>query len=107
LSDRISLGVIAGLVIGKQLGVSLAAWLAVRLGLADLPEGVSWREIIGAGWLAGIGFTMSLFIAALAFGDTPEQEAAKVGILAVSLIAGLVGYFLLRRSVSADPISKG
>ena len=67
LGNRVTLGVVLGLVLGKQLGVTLAAWLAVRSGVTDLPEGVGWRHIYGAGWLAGIGFTMSLFVADLAF----------------------------------------
>ena len=62
LREPVTLGVVAGLLLGKQLGVTGAAWLAVRAGLADLPEGVTWRHVYGAGWLAGIGFTMSLFV---------------------------------------------
>ena len=91
-----TLGVVLGLVVGKQVGVTLSAWLAVRSGLADLPLGVGWRHIYGAGWLAGIGFTMSLFIGSLAFGEGALLDAAKVGILAASLIAGVVGWSLLR-----------
>jgi NhaA family Na+:H+ antiporter len=94
--ERVSLGVILGLLVGKQVGVSLAAWLAVKLKLADLPEDVSWKQIYAVGWLAGIGFTMSLFVSALAFGEARNLEAAKVGILGASLIAGIVGFFLLR-----------
>jgi len=96
LVDRISLGIIAGLVIGKQIGITLAAWIAVKTGLADLPEGVSWTQIYGSGWLAGIGFTMSLFISSLAFGNEPGLDNAKIGILAASITAGLMGYLILR-----------
>lgn len=96
LFSRVSLGVIAGLVLGKQLGILLASWLAVKLRWAELPAGVTWRQIYAAGWLAGIGFTMSLFIAELAFSAEMDLEAAKVGILAASLLAGITGYLLLR-----------
>jgi NhaA family Na+:H+ antiporter len=69
----------------------------VRSGLAALPEGVRWAHLVGAGCLVGLGFTMSLFIAALGFGESPLLEAAKLGILTASLIAGLLGFTLLRR----------
>ena len=100
LGNRVTLGVVLGLVLGKQLGVTLAAWLAVRSGVTDLPEGVGWRHIYGAGWLAGIGFTMSLFVADLAFADPGEAgllTAAKLGILVASLIAGVGGWLILSR----------
>jgi NhaA family Na+:H+ antiporter len=96
VASPISLGVIFGLIIGKQIGITLFSWLVVKSKLADLPEGVTWRHIYGVSWLAGIGFTMSLFISALAFGDSPALETAKSGILFASLIAGIVGFFLLR-----------
>ena len=100
LTDPVSLGVVAGLVLGKQLGVTLFAWLAVRTGVSELPHGVGWRHIYGAGWLAGIGFTMSLFITDLAFSDDALVESAKLGILAASLIAGLGGWVILRGASS-------
>jgi NhaA family Na+:H+ antiporter len=93
----IVLGIVLGLVVGKPLGLIGLSWLVVRTGVATLPEGVRWAHIVGAGCLAGLGFTMSLFIAALGFGESPLLEAAKLGILAASLIAGLVGFTLLRR----------
>ena len=99
VGNRITLGVVLGLVLGKQLGITLAAWLAVRLRLTDLPEGIALRQIYAAGWLAGIGFTMSLFVADLAFADAGEADrltAAKIGILIASLVAGGVGWLLLR-----------
>jgi NhaA family Na+:H+ antiporter len=71
--------------------------LVVRTGVAELPEGVRWAHIVGAGCLAGLGFTMSLFIATLGFGESQLLEAAKLGILTASLIAGLLGFTLLRR----------
>lgn len=96
LNDRITLGVIAGLLFGKQLGVILASRLTVWIGWADLPKGISWWQIYGAGWLAGIGFTMSLFISELAFINPANREAAKIGILIASIAASLVGYLTLR-----------
>jgi NhaA family Na+:H+ antiporter len=96
LTSPIALGIVAGLIIGKQLGITLFAWLAVRSGVAELPEGISWRHVYGAGWLAGIGFTMSLFITDLAFSEDSLVEDAKVGILGASLIAGVVGWMILR-----------
>ena len=96
ITSPISLGVIFGLIIGKQIGITLFSWLVVKSKLAGLPEGVNWRHIYGVSWLAGIGFTMSLFISALAFGISPALETAKSGILLASLIAGIVGYLILR-----------
>jgi Na+:H+ antiporter, NhaA family len=96
LTSPISLGIILGLVAGKQIGITLFSWLIVKSGLAELPEGVTWRHIYGVSWLAGIGFTMSLFISSLAFGGTAQLETAKFGILAASLIAGTTGYLILR-----------
>ena len=95
LTSPLALGIIAGLVVGKPVGISLAAWLAMRSGIADMPQGITWRHLVGAGSLAGIGFTMSLFIAGLAF-ESDLLGAAKVGILAASLISGLAGWLLLR-----------
>jgi NhaA family Na+:H+ antiporter len=95
-TEPVVLGIVLGLVVGKQVGITLAAWLVVRAGLADLPGGVTWRHIYGAAWLGGIGFTMSLFIADLAFGDLQTLALAKIGILAASILAGLGGYLILR-----------
>ena len=97
----VALGVIMGLVLGKPLGVTLFAWLAVRLGMAELPPGITWRHVHGAGWLGGIGFTMALFIAGLAFAGTPYLDTAKLGILTASLVAGVVGFVLLRGTAPA------
>ncbi len=95
LTSPVTLGIVAGLVLGKQLGVTLFAWLAVKTGVSELPEGVTWRHVYGAGWLAGIGFTMSLFISDLAFADGSLLDTAKLGILVASLIAGVVGWMIL------------
>jgi NhaA family Na+:H+ antiporter len=97
-AEPIVLGVLIGLVAGKQVGILLAAWLIVRTGWAALPSGVSWRHIYGAAWLGGIGFTMSLFVADLAFGSSPALALAKIGILAASVVAGTGGYLVLRRA---------
>ncbi|MBI2323245.1 MAG: Na+/H+ antiporter NhaA [Chloroflexi bacterium] len=96
----VALGVLLGLVVGKPVGIVGASWLAVRLGIASMPPGATWRQVLGVGFLGGIGFTMSLFIAGLAFAGTPLQDAAKVGILGASVVAGLVGWWILR---SAGP----
>jgi NhaA family Na+:H+ antiporter len=98
IGSPVVIGIVAGLIIGKQIGITVAAWLVVRLRLAALPQGVTWRHIYGAAWLCGIGFTMSLFIAQLAFVDTEPLAEAKIGILIASLIAGAVGYVALRLS---------
>jgi Na+:H+ antiporter, NhaA family len=100
IRSPICLGIIAGLFLGKQLGVLGFSWLVVKLGLAALPDRVSWRQVHGVGVLAGIGFTMSLFVAGLAFpGAAGQQDVAKLGILAASLLSGLVGVLLLRGAV--------
>ncbi len=104
VGNPITLGVVFGLVIGKPIGVTLAAWLAVRLGLACLPESVSWKHIHGAGWLAGIGFTMSLFMAGLSFTDDAQLTSAKLGILIASLGAGIIGSVILVRITKRTPI---
>ena len=90
------LGIAAGLFVGKQLGVLGFAWAGVALGLCRLPEGVTWRHVYGAGALAGIGFTMSLFIGTLAFEEPELQSAVRLGVLCGSLLSGLVGYATLR-----------
>ena len=91
LGNPTTLGVVCGLVGGKFVGISLFSWIAVRVGWARLPGGVTWIHLTGAAWLAGIGFTMSLFISQLAFGDSIAAEQAKLGILLGSAIAASVG----------------
>jgi NhaA family Na+:H+ antiporter len=98
--DPISLGVIAGLVLGKPFGIVLFSWLATRSGIAAMLDGIGWRQILGVGMLGGIGFTMSLFIANLAFGDTPALEVSKIGILAASITSGIAGAAVLLRNKS-------
>ena len=94
--DPLTLGVAAGLVAGKLLGVFGSVAVMVRSGLSDLPAGASWGQMLGVSLLCGIGFTMSLFIGLLAFDDPDMQTGAKLGIIAGSLVAGLSGYLILR-----------
>jgi len=103
LTSSISLGVVFGLFFGKQIGITLTTWALVRAGYSSLPEGVNWRQIYGAACLAGIGFTMSLFIADLAFIDEQNLAIAKIGILGASIIAGVVGFTLLRLTTKPQP----
>jgi NhaA family Na+:H+ antiporter len=96
LSSPVSLGVILGLVVGKQIGVLFFSWLTVKSGKAELPAGVSWAQMWGVSCLAGIGFTMSIFVDELAFKDQAIIDEAKVGVLAASLLAGILGYLVLK-----------
>jgi NhaA family Na+:H+ antiporter len=99
------LGLVAGLVIGKTVGVFGSAWLAIRLGLARMPAGASWGPLLGTAMLCGIGFTMSLFIAGLAFeGLGPEYaRLTQLGILSGSLVSALAGYAVLRATLRRAP----
>jgi NhaA family Na+:H+ antiporter len=95
LSSPLGLGIICGLALGKPIGVSLFSWLSVKLGMAKLPNKVNWKHIFGLGLLAGIGFTMSVFIALLSFSTTEYQIQAKFAILVSSVLAGISGYVFL------------
>lgn len=97
LHSPITLGVGLGLVFGKFVGIASFAYLTTRLGWGSLPGGVAWPQLLGAAWLGGIGFTMSLFISQLAFADPAAAEAAKIGILLASLVAALIGVIWLWR----------
>jgi len=104
LASPVALGVALGLVLGKPIGIVTASVLAVRAGLADLPAQMSWRHVLGVGVLGGIGFTMSLFVANLAFPDAPLFLAeAKLAILLTSVVAGTLGYLVLRRTTGVRP----
>ncbi len=97
------LAILLGLFVGKQIGIFGAIWLAVRSGLAPMPAGTRWRQLYGAAILCGIGFTMSLFIGALAFPSSPALvDEAKVGILAGSLLSAIAGFLLLRFTPCVD-----
>ncbi len=97
-AGRVAIGVVFGLVVGKLVGVSAGAYLAVRLRIGDLPIDVGWSHVFGAAALAGIGFTVSLFITDLAFEDASLQAASKIGILAASLAASIIGAVILARA---------
>ena len=99
-----ALGVALGLFLGKQLGIFGAIWLAVKAGLAERPAGTRWKQVYGASILCGIGFTMSLFIGALAFpGEAALIDQAKVGTLAGSLLAAIAGFLVLRFTSGVEP----
>jgi hypothetical protein len=91
VSDPVTRSVLVGLVIGKPLGIPGAAGLAVRVLHLLLPDGIGWRQVVGVGLLAGIGFTVSSFIAGLAFDSSDGEEAAKLGVLVASVLAGATG----------------
>lgn len=102
--DPVALAVAAGLLVGKPVGILVFSWLAVRAGVAKLPDAVGWHAVAGAGCLAGIGFTMALFIAGLAL-DGTALEAAKVGVLAGSAVAAAIGLLVLGRVLPA-PVAR-
>jgi NhaA family Na+:H+ antiporter len=93
-TSPVAIAVMLGLFVGKPAGIFLFSWLAVRLGIAKLPEGIGWGVMTGAGFLAGIGFTMAIFIASLAL-DGALLDVAKVGILAGSILSAIVGITIL------------
>jgi NhaA family Na+:H+ antiporter len=103
LSDRITLGVILGLCLGKPIGIMLFSWVSVCSGFASLPDQVSWMQLLGVACLGGIGFTMSLFIAHLAFADHGQLVSAKIGIMAASFISAVAGYWILWQTARVDP----
>ena len=98
LTHPVTIGIVLGLVIGKQVGVTLFSWAAVRFGFAALPYGVTWLQFYGVALLGGIGFTMSLFITNLAFTTQALSTEAKIGILLGSAISGVIGYLVLLRA---------
>ena len=103
LFEPVALGALLGLLLGKPLGVLSFSWLAIRIGIASLPEGVGWRGMAGAGLLAGIGFTMSLFVGSLAFEGSEELlDQAKLGVMAASVVAAALGLALLGRRASPE-----
>jgi len=111
IADPISLGVIFGLFIGKPLGIVLFAWLGVKIGVAVLPRGISWMHILGTGFLAGIGFTMAIFIANLAFSTDPVSlEHAKLAVLIASTLSAIAGMAILatvKRQPEPEPETTG
>ena len=97
--QRVGIAVALGLLLGKPLGIALFSWVAVRVGIAVLPRGVNWRAILATGVLAGIGFTVALFVTALAFTDPTAVAGAKLGILAGSLVATILGLAILLQAL--------
>jgi Na+:H+ antiporter, NhaA family len=100
LLNNNSLGIMAGLVLGKPIGILLFCLIAVKINIARLPEGVNWSKLAAAGILAGIGFTMSIFITLLAFDKTEIVQHSKIAILVASLIAGVVGFLFLKKTTT-------
>jgi NhaA family Na+:H+ antiporter len=103
LTTSNSLGVFAGLFLGKPLGIFAASFIAVKAGLSQLSEDLLWKHVIGAGFLGGIGFTMSIFITLLAFSDPEVIQSTKIIILLTSLLAGFAGVLILSRQPSNRP----
>ncbi|AKQ47618.1 pH-dependent sodium/proton antiporter [Rufibacter radiotolerans] len=106
LASPLGLGILLGLCVGKPLGIMLLSWLSYKIKLSSLPEGVSWRQLIGAGLLAGVGFTMSIFIALLSFQEEAYQTNAKFAILVASVLSGVVGYLVLKNSCRAPRLQQ-
>ncbi len=106
MTSPVALGIVLGLALGKPLGIVGFSWLAIRFGLAELPSGLRMRHLVGAGFLAGIGFTMSLFIANLAFPGTDFLNNAKIGVLVASLISGLLGAAILATTSRSQTVGQ-
>jgi NhaA family Na+:H+ antiporter len=102
-ASPVSLGIVLALVVGKPVGIALCSLAAVRTGIAALPRGVRWGQILGAGMIAGIGFTVSIFISELAFTDQALVDEAKIGVLAASALVGIAGYVTLRLVSRPEP----
>ncbi len=105
LGHPLPLGIIVGLFVGKQVGITGFTWLAVRLGLGALPDGAQWRTLWGGAFLAGIGFTMSIFIASLAFTDYDALGLAKIGIIVGSLLSAVAGILVLRTGAPSPDVT--
>ena len=103
----LSLNIALSLIIGKVLGITIFSWIGVKMGICELPQNTNWKQIIGAGFLGGIGFTMSLFIANLGLSDELLLNQAKLGILLGSLIAGILGYFIIKFNLPKANEEKG
>lgn len=100
----ISIGIICGLVLGKPLGILLFSWVSTKFKIASLPANTSWKHILGVGAIAGIGFTMSIFIATLAYPQPELQVISKISVIAASLLAGIAGFIYLRYGKFKQPL---
>jgi NhaA family Na+:H+ antiporter len=96
LNSSLSWGIVLGLFLGKPLGIFISSYYIVKRRYTELPADINWKHIIGAGFLAGIGFTMSIFIASLAFSDGNTKDIAKIAVLVASLLSMMGGYFYLK-----------
>jgi NhaA family Na+:H+ antiporter len=96
VTSPVGLGIVLGLFVGKQVGITAFSWIAVRLKLADLPSGVGWGQLHAVSILGGIGFTMSLFVSGLAFSSVTLGDTSKIAILTASMVSGVAGWLLLR-----------
>jgi NhaA family Na+:H+ antiporter len=96
VTSAVALGVSLGLVLGKVIGITIFTWIALRIGVGAFPRGTGWADIVGLSALAGVGFTVSLFITELAFDNPVLTDEAKIGIFIGSFVAGVIGYTLLR-----------
>ena len=105
-ANPITLGAFLGLLVGKPVGITLFVAASTMLGITRLPAGVGWAALTGVGFLGGIGFTMALFIAMLAFGEGAVLDQAKIGVMAASVLAAILGYGLLRMTLP-EPIAAG
>jgi NhaA family Na+:H+ antiporter len=103
-SSSIALGIFLGLLLGKAVGITLFSFLGVKLKIAGMADGLTWKGIAGVGLLAGVGFTVALFISGLSFGEKTLVSTAKVAVLAASLAAGTIGYFYLRFALKATSV---
>ncbi|WP_188502213.1 Na+/H+ antiporter NhaA [Pontibacter amylolyticus] len=106
LTSTLGMGIIFGLLVGKPIGIVFFSWLSVKLGISSLPAGTKWLQFVGLGLLAGIGFTMSIFIALLSFSDPAFQTQAKFAILVASIVAGVSGYLFLRRMGAKNELTE-
>ncbi|HLR36599.1 MAG TPA: Na+/H+ antiporter NhaA, partial [Chitinophagaceae bacterium] len=97
VSSPITIGVFLGLLLGKPIGILLFSFLSTKLKIAALPDNTSWKQMTGVGMIAGIGFTMSIFISVLAFSNIEAQDIAKIAVLAASTVSGILGYTFLSR----------
>ncbi|WP_294822814.1 Na+/H+ antiporter NhaA [uncultured Flavobacterium sp.] len=102
LTTNLGLGILIGLFIGKPLGIFLMSFISVKMGISSLPAGTTWKHVAGLGFLGGIGFTMSIFIALLSFPEVTLQTTAKIAVLIASILAGVAGYILLKLTAKRE-----